>query len=91
MVLRGAAASSRIRARSNLWNMEHPYLLPMRSDAGETFYRLRGLGLINDPNDFGQVVVCVIPLVFIFWRAKKTFRNVCLCSCRYVCCSTGCF
>ena len=60
----------------NLWNMEHPYLLAQRSDAGEWFYRLRGLGLINDPNDFGQLIVCVIPLMFIFWQAKKMFRNI---------------
>jgi O-antigen ligase len=61
---------------SNLWDMEHPYLLPFESGAGERFYRLKGQGLINDPNDFGQVVVCVIPLVFIFWRAKKTIQNI---------------
>ena len=48
----------------------------MRSDAGEWFYRLRGLGEINDPNDFGQLIVCVIPLMFIFWRAKKMIRNI---------------
>jgi len=53
-----------------------PYLLAMRSDAGNLIYRLRGLGLINDPNDFGQLVVCVIPLVFIFWRPKKFPRNL---------------
>jgi hypothetical protein len=58
------------------WDMEHPYLLPFDSGAGETFYRLRGLGLINDPNDLGQVVVCVIPLVFFFWRAKKILQNI---------------
>jgi O-antigen ligase len=63
-------------AGSNLWDMEHPYLLAMRSDAGEVIYRLRGLGLINDPNDFGQLIVCVIPLVFIFWRAKKMLWNI---------------
>ncbi|MGA2168041.1 MAG: O-antigen ligase family protein [Terracidiphilus sp.] len=60
----------------DLWNMEHPYLLAMRSDAGEWLYRLRGLGEINDPNDFGQLVVCVIPLMFIFWRAKKMLQNI---------------
>jgi O-antigen ligase len=53
-----------------------PYLLPMENAAGETFYRLRGQGFISDPNDFGQVVVCVIPLMFIFWRAKKTLLNL---------------
>jgi hypothetical protein len=52
------------------------YLFAMTSDAGEAFYRLRGMGLINDPNDFGQMVVCVIPLVFIFWRAKKMLQNI---------------
>ena len=68
-----------VAAVLSAWNMEHPYLLVMRSDTGEEFYRLRGLGLINDPNDFGQLLVCVIPLVFIFWRAKKMLRNFCIC------------
>ena len=58
------------------WNSEHPYLFAMNNDAGETFYRLRGLGEINDPNDFGQLTVCVIPLLFIFWRQKKIFLNI---------------
>ncbi|MGA3129914.1 MAG: O-antigen ligase family protein [Terracidiphilus sp.] len=57
------------------WNYAHPYLLPMPDETGQLFYRLRGLGEINDPNDFGQILVCVIPLLFIFWRPKKTMRN----------------
>ena len=48
----------------------------MRNDQGQLFYRLRGLGLINDPNDFGQLLVCVIPLLFFFWRPKKLFLNI---------------
>ncbi len=60
----------------SIWRMQHPYLLPTTNLSGEWVYRLRGLGLINDPNDFGQLLVCVIPLTFIFWRAKKTFRNI---------------
>jgi len=56
--------------------MQHPYLLPTTNLFGEQVYRLRGQGLINDPNDFGQLLVCVIPLMFIFWRAKKMFRNI---------------
>jgi O-antigen ligase len=58
------------------WNMEHPYLFATRDDAGKLLCRLRGLGVINDPNDFGQLTVCVIPLMFIFWRAKKIFLNL---------------
>lgn len=52
-----------------------PYLLAMTNDAGKLIYRLRGLGEINDPNDFGQLIVCTIPLTFIFWRPKKMPRN----------------
>ena len=52
-----------------------PYLMAQRSDAGEWIFRLRGLGDINDPNDFAQVIVCLIPLMFIFWRAKKMVWN----------------
>ena len=32
--------------------------------------------MINDPNDFGQLIVCVIPLMFIFWRPKKMLLNI---------------
>jgi O-antigen ligase len=63
-------------ASSAYWNMEHPYLLAMKNETGETIYRLRGQGLINDPNDFGQILVCLIPLLFIFWRAKRTLWNI---------------
>lgn len=58
------------------WNVAHPYLLPMHNDKGEWFYRLRGMAEIGDPNDFGQLIVCVIPLVFFFWQQKKRFRNI---------------
>jgi len=57
------------------WDQEHPYLLPQRTDAGEWIYRLRGQNFINDPNDFGQLLVCVTPLMFIFWRPKKVLGN----------------
>jgi O-antigen ligase len=57
------------------WQMEHPYLLPKPNDRDEP-NRLRGLGVINDPNDFGQLTVCVIPLMFIFWRTKKIIWNI---------------
>jgi len=60
------------------WNNEHPYLLAQSDESGGWFYRLRGPGEINDPNDFGQLIVCVIPLAFIFWRPKKTLLNIAL-------------
>jgi O-antigen ligase len=39
---------------------------------------LQGLGALNDPNDFGQLLVSLIPLMFISWRAKKMITNVVL-------------
>jgi hypothetical protein len=59
----------------SFWEFQHPYLFPMKDDAGVWFYRIRGLGEIHDPNDFGQILVCEIPLLFIFWRRKKRIRN----------------
>jgi O-antigen ligase len=52
------------------------YLFAQKSDAGEWFYRLKGQDFISDPNDFAQVIVCVIPLLFIFWRPRRTIRNI---------------
>lgn len=56
-------------------NVSGSYLLGQQNQAGQWFYRLRGKNLINDPNDFAQLIVCVIPLVFIFWRPKKRLWN----------------
>ncbi len=37
--------------------------------------RLRGLGWVADPNDFSQVLVSLMPLLFLWWRPKQTFFN----------------
>lgn len=72
-----------------VWNAEHPYLLAQHAANGEGWlYRIRGLDQINDPNDFGQLLVCVIPLLFFFWRPKKLVFNtlmVLLPACVLVC------
>ena len=53
-----------------------PYLLAMHANEGSWLFRIRGLGEIHDPNDFGQLIVCVIPLMFIFWQSRKMLRNL---------------
>jgi len=55
-----------------------PYILAQTNDAREQIYRLKGQNFLNDPNDFAQFIVCVIPLAFFFWRSKKTVRNLVL-------------
>ena len=44
-----------------------------------TLRRLRGLGLLNDPNDFSQVMVSLIPCMFLWWKPKRTLLNILLC------------
>jgi hypothetical protein len=52
------------------------YFLKQGNGEGGWVYRLQWLGEINDPNDTGQLIVCVMPLIFIFWREKKTMTNI---------------
>jgi len=61
-----------------VWDAKHPYLFAQQTASGVWIYRIRGMDQINDPNDLGQFLVCVIPLVFIFWRPKKRVRNTLL-------------
>jgi O-antigen ligase len=49
-------------------NYLSPYLVGQGNDEAQTFYRLRGLAFINDPNDFAQVMVSLIPCLFFFWK-----------------------
>lgn len=43
-------------------------------DAG-VIYRLRHLGFLNDPNDFAQSLVTLLPLVALAWRPRKPLVN----------------
>ena len=39
--------------------------------------RLRGLGFVNDPNDFAQMMVSLMPAMFL-WRKQSFFANLIL-------------
>lgn len=58
--------------------LSSPYLLEQGNDSGEAFYRLRGLSFIGDPNDFSQLLISLLPCLFLFWAKGKSFRNVLL-------------
>jgi O-antigen ligase len=59
-----------------LWNSLHPFLYVERASTAGWIYRIRApLGEINDPNDFAQLMLCALPLVFLFWRKKAWIRN----------------
>jgi hypothetical protein len=59
----------------NADDLRSPYLLAQGNDAGDLIIRLRGLSFINDPNDFAQLMVSLIPCLFFFWKPKSAFRN----------------
>ncbi len=45
-------------------------------DEAPTFiYRLRHTGFLNDPNDFAQSLVTLLPLVAVAWRPRKPLAN----------------
>ena len=62
------------KAAENI-DMSDTYFIGMDNAKGEWFYRLRGKGQIDDPNDFAQIIVCTLPLTFLFWKRKRAFRN----------------
>lgn len=54
-----------------------PYMLSMHlGEERVTFlHRLRGVGFLNDPNDFAQFLLGLIPCMFFFWRKGKALSN----------------
>lgn len=72
-VLQISAISPDINPRD--LDMSSTYFMGMNNGQKEWFFRLRGLGLINDPNDFAQMIVSVLPLLFFFWKKADPFRN----------------
>jgi len=55
---------------------DSPFLIAQGTENGPQIFRLRGLGFINDPNDFSQLLVSLIPCLFFLWRPKRTVLNV---------------
>ena len=58
-------------------NYLSPYLIGQGNDEGVSIYRLRGLAFINDPNDFAQVLVSLIPCIFFFWEQGQAGSAIC--------------
>jgi len=38
--------------------------------------RICGLGFLNDPNDFAQFLLVILPFVWLAWRSGSTVRNL---------------
>lgn len=50
--------------------------IPADDDSGQNLWRVRGLGILNDPNDLGQALVMSLPLLALAWRPKRPLRNL---------------
>ena len=46
-----------------------------RGEVLEQILRLRGVGFLNDPNDFAQILLIALPLIFIAWRQGRIISN----------------
>jgi hypothetical protein len=51
-------------------------LVPAQDTSGLYLWRIRGLGFLNDPNDFAQVLVMTLPLLWGAWRQGRRLRNL---------------
>lgn len=52
--------------------------IPAEDDTGQNLWRVRGLGILNDPNDLGQALVMSLPMLALAWRPGRLLRNVVL-------------
>jgi putative inorganic carbon (hco3(-)) transporter len=44
-------------------------------EPGETLVRTRALGFMNDPNDFAQFLVLLLPLLWLWWKQRGYLWN----------------
>jgi hypothetical protein len=50
--------------------------IPALDTTGWYLWRVRGQGFLSDPNDFSQVLVMCLPLLWAMWRSGKHLRNL---------------
>ncbi len=54
------------------------FVLRMHFESGQTaeqILRLRAVGFLNDPNDFAQILIIALALLFIAWRKGRVVSN----------------
>jgi hypothetical protein len=53
-------------------------VIPVEDSSGTIFWRVRSLGFLRDPNDFGEAIVMVLPLLAGAYRRRSRLRNLIL-------------
>lgn len=55
---------------------DHEYTAPADDKSGRYLLRVRSVGFLNDPNDFAQTMVMVLPMLWWFYVPGRRLRNV---------------
>lgn len=58
--------------------MLDPDAIPADDDSGLFFWRVRSVGFLADPNDFAQMLVAALPLLWALWVRRRWLRNLVL-------------
>jgi hypothetical protein len=74
LVLRQNATDDELAAQAG--QGDEPIAIPAQDDTGRYFLRLRSVGFLNDPNDFAQVMVMVLPLLWWAVVPGRLLRNL---------------
>ena len=53
-----------------------PDVIPANDTSGERLWRVRSLGFLSDPNDFGQALVVALAMLPLFRRPRAAMRNL---------------
>lgn len=55
-----------------------PDVIPAQDTTVDRIWRIRSLGFLSDPNDFGQALVVSLGMLGLFKRRRSAFRNLIL-------------
>lgn len=61
---------------SDVQHEEQEHVAPADDKSGRFFLRVRSLGFLNDPNDFAQTMVMVLPMLWWLYAPGRTLRNL---------------
>lgn len=68
-----------LQQRKDDWTIEAPKTrppIPAEDTSGAFLWRVRGVGILNDPNDFAQALIMAMPMLWWFVRKGAWVRNL---------------
>lgn len=68
-----------LQQRKDDWTIEAPTIrppIPGEDKSGAFLWRVRGVGILNDPNDFAQALIMGMPMLWWFVRKGAWLRNL---------------